>query len=101
MDLASFRIAYPELVTADDSLVTAKLADAARNVDATMFGDRFDQAQGLLAAHYVCLSPGGVVARLDPKTLAAMGATQGYELTTYGLQFRELRDAAVTAVRAF
>lgn len=104
MDLATFKVTYPELASAwasDDVLVTAKLADAVKNVDTSTFGGTYDQAHGLFAAHLICLSPGGQFARLDPKALGAMGASRGLQTTTYGLQFLELRNAATTALRVF
>lgn len=91
MDLATFRAEYPEFATASDTLVEAKLARAEVQVDAAMYGDRYEQAHGLLTAHLICIAPGGQFARLVADNLK----------TTYGADFDDLRDAATTAVRVF
>lgn len=101
MNLASFRILYPEFVSTPDATVTAQLNAAAFNVDTGTYGDRYDQAHGLLTAHFLALAPGAQMARLDPKTLKAMGATSLYETTTYGIAFQELRNAASALLRVF
>lgn len=81
MNLATFRVEYPELATAPDALVNTKLASAARSIDSDLFGDRYDDAHGLLAAHLICLSPYGKNARLSSK--------EGK--TTYGERYEQIR----------
>lgn len=81
MTLAEFRIVFPELNTAGDTIVTRFLASAERSIDADLYGDRFDDAHGYLAAHLLCLSPYGKNARLSSK--------EGK--TTYGERYEEIR----------
>lgn len=91
MNLAAFRIAYPELITASDTLVTTMLGYAEQSVDATIYGDRYEHAHGLLTAHLICCAPGGRLARLEADKLE----------TTFGRMFSDLRDAATAAIRVF
>lgn len=72
---------FPELNTAPDALVTRFLASAAASIDSELYGDRYDDAQGYLAAHLLCLSPYGKNARLESK------AGQ----TTYGMRYEQIR----------
>jgi hypothetical protein len=81
MDLADFRLTFPELSTASDTLVTRFLASASRSIDSDLYGDRYDDAHGYLAAHLLCLSPYGKNARLSSK--------EGK--TTYGERYEEIR----------
>lgn len=68
MDLAAFRVQYPEFVATADATVEAKLAAAETRTDRDAFGDDADAAQGLLAAHLLALSPFGVPARKSDST---------------------------------
>jgi hypothetical protein len=65
LSLSTFRTAYPEFAGVPDATVEGKLADAARSCNEAIFGPRFDEAVGLLAAHKVALAPGGQHARLE------------------------------------
>lgn len=67
MDLATFRAAYPEFDRASDDLVSAKLAQAAREVSSEIWDTWRDDGIGLLAAHYLATSPNGQMARLAAK----------------------------------
>lgn len=91
MNRSTFRVRYPEFDSASDALIDAKLADAEVNVDAETYGDRYEQAHGLLTAHYLSCAPGGQFARLEADKLD----------TTYGRAFVELRSAATTMIRVF
>lgn len=91
MNIATFRTEFPEFDSADDTLVTALLARAEVSVDAETYGDRYDHAHGLLAAHLLACAPGGLMARLE---------ADKYE-TTYGRAFVGLREAATTMIRVF
>jgi len=81
VELATFRIAFPELNTAPDVLVTYFLGVAEGAISADVFGDRFDEAQGYLTAHLLALSPYGKNARLQSEK----------GTTTYGKRFEEIR----------
>lgn len=72
---------FPELSTAPDTLVNTMLASAGRSVSEEVYGDQYDDAQGYLTAHLVCLSPWGKNARLSSK--------EGK--TTYGSRYEEIR----------
>lgn len=63
MDLAGFRARFPEFRTAPDAVVTAALTAAAGETS-TDFGDSYDEAHGLLAAHKLAISPFGQSARM-------------------------------------
>lgn len=64
MDLAAFRLRFPECRSADDPTVTAVLNAAATELNAVEIGAPFDEAHGLLAAHKLALSPFGRAARM-------------------------------------
>ena len=80
MNLAAFRSAVPEFQTAGDTLVQSRLDQAALRMDLGVWGTRFDEGHGLLAAHLLALSPYGQMARM----VSEKGAT------TYGTQFDTL-----------
>jgi hypothetical protein len=88
MDITAFRLTFPELNTASDTLVTRFLASAARSIDSDLFGDRYDDAQGYLAAHLLCLSPYGKNARLSSDS----------GKTTYGTRYEEIRFEVVPSL---
>lgn len=67
MDLATFRIQFPEFQFVDDSLVQAMLTAAALSVDVDVWGTKAGQGVGYLAAHKLALSPYGQAARLVAK----------------------------------
>lgn len=87
MTLTQFRIRFPEFVRIGDEMIKAFLADAALELDANVLGNKYDAAQGYLAAHKLALSPAGVNARLsDPKD----------GTTTYNRHFKAIiRKAAM------
>jgi hypothetical protein len=64
MDLATFRVQYPEFKTALDPFVQAFLDAAAREINPTELGEAYDNAHGLLAAHKLAISPFGKQARM-------------------------------------
>jgi hypothetical protein len=88
MDLPNFRLTFPELNTASDVLVTRFLASSARSIDEDLYGDRYDDAHGFLAAHLLCLSPYGKNARL----VSDSGKT------TYGTRYEEIRFEVTPSV---
>jgi hypothetical protein len=68
MDLATFKIRYPEFQQTDDGLVETVLAEAAGELDATVWGAKHELGTGLLAAHKLSCSPHGKEARLAKDT---------------------------------
>jgi hypothetical protein len=62
---ATFKARWPEFAPTADATVTAVLAEATRGCNAAVFGDRFDEAVGLLCAHKLAISPGAQSARLE------------------------------------
>lgn len=83
MTLEQFRVRFPEFAKHPDPYVQAFLDDAEAELDATVWGDLYDRAHGLTAAHNLTLSPGGQMARLvNPETP-----------TTYSVHLKVLRGA--------
>lgn len=71
MTASEFKVEFPEFANAPDALVTAKLADAAAQVNATTWGDLTDRGVKYLAARLLALSPQGRAMKLvsaDGKT---------------------------------
>lgn len=64
MDSAAFLVRYGEFSTAGTDLIDAALTDAATEIDATIYGVKYDAAHGLLTAHKLAVSPYGRSARL-------------------------------------
>lgn len=58
---------FPEFSDAGQALVEAKLAEAERNIDIEVWGDQAEDGVCYLAAHLICTSPSGVMARLVSK----------------------------------
>ncbi len=82
MNLAAWRIQFPEFVACPDPLAQAYLDAALLQLDAEVWGNLLDQGHGYLTAHKLALSPYGQAARLSKKN--------GGE-TTYYVHFRELQ----------
>lgn len=72
MDADAFGNRYPEFATVDVGLVEAVLAEVALELnDPTLYGTRYDAAQGALTAHRIWVSPAGISLRgedADPST---------------------------------
>lgn len=64
MNLATFRVQFPEFKTAPDAFVQGKLDVAALELYSPDLDVSFDQAHGLLAAHKLAISPFGTSARV-------------------------------------
>lgn len=60
----TFKAEFTEFAATADAIVTAKIAVATRSTS-TGFGARRDDAIGLLTAHLLAMSPGGMTARTD------------------------------------
>lgn len=59
MTSQAFLIRYPEFETLDPDFVSAVLTEVGFGLDSSVYGLRFDAAQGALAAHKIWLSPAG------------------------------------------
>ena len=77
----TFKARYGDFASVPSATVTAALAEADSETDARVFGDTYEQAVGLLAAHKLCTSALGERARVD-------GAKPGE--TTYLLERNRL-----------
>lgn len=80
-DAASFKARWTEFAPTADARVTSAIAEATAECDARVFGDSYEHAVGLLAAHKLAVSPFGQQARQESKD----GAT-----TTYHTEWEEL-----------
>jgi len=88
--------AFPEFAEAPKGLVERKIAEAARQVDREVFGDKADDAIGYLAAHLLSTSPFGQHARLIPKNAKQ---TRDDALTTYEREYRRLVRSCTSGFR--
>lgn len=91
MTRATFLAAYPEFSSASDALVDVMLAYAANDLSAAIWEDTYDQAQGLLTAHFLTLAPNGKFSRL--------AADQGK--STYQGMFLDLQRTVTMGLRVF
>ena len=91
MNLAAFRIQYPEFRSAADAFVQVFLDSADLQLHATYWGTYRDQAHGLLTAHLISMSPSGQQARLQ--------TDKGN--TTYKQRLDAMRDEITFADRVF
>lgn len=94
MDRATFIIQFPEFADTKATQVTAILAAALLEIDATVWGDKADQGQAYLAAHKLALSPFGNNAQL-----VATGNGAGYEATVYGAHYLTLMRQVTSGFR--
>lgn len=88
MNIAQFRLLYPEFRTASDPFVQGFLDEAATMISRDVVGSRYDQLHGLKAAHLIAISPAAVNARLVAKD----------GTTTYSVAFKECAMSKVAAV---
>ena len=87
--VASFKVRWTEFDPTPEATVQAVLTEAADELDARLFGSRFDTAVGLLAAHKLAISPRGQTGRKEK------GApTDPLAQTTYGLQLMQMMQGA-------
>lgn len=80
MNLAAFRVRFPELAAASDTFVQAMLDDATLRCSASFWGTLHALGVGYLAAHMLALSPWGQSAKLIDK----IGQS------TYGIAYNQL-----------
>jgi hypothetical protein len=85
----AFLVEYPEFGPAESELVEGKLAAAARRVGIDTWGDRYEDAVYVLAAHLLAISPFGQQARLSSSSAES----------TYGRTFEEMRVEATFGYR--
>jgi len=64
----TFKAAMPEFEPTDDYVVTDALNEATRRTNATVFGDKIDDARKWLTAHLIAMRPGAEQARLKKET---------------------------------
>lgn len=88
MNLAAFKVQFPELRSAGDPLLQAFLDAALLEIDLEIWGNLADQGQGYLAAHKLTLSPWGQNARLS---------TDG--VTTYQVHYENMRRMVAVGFR--
>jgi hypothetical protein len=78
MDLATFRIRYPEFSLAQDAYVQSFLTAATNRLDADAFtAAQLIEAIGLLAAHLMAVTPAGMTA----------GMSNRFAESSYGKEF--------------
>jgi hypothetical protein len=65
--LETFSARFPEFDAAPANLVEACIAEAAVQIDATVYGTKYDAAVQNLAAHLIATNPLGEMARLQAK----------------------------------
>jgi len=85
LSAATFKAAFPEFSQLGDPVVDAKLAQAARQMDETVWGAKYDDGQGQKAAHLLALSPEAQEAGLR----MGSGANQR---TVYQAEFERLEQ---------
>lgn len=83
-----FTTRYPEFDTIDPDFVSAVLAEVAAEIDPTktLYGVRYDAAQGALVAHRIYISPFGSSLRGDNSDLST---------STYLAAFKQMAMGSV------
>lgn len=95
MTLLGFRRRFAEFEDTADGAVLAALNAAFAETSAEAFGDSFDEAHGLLAAHKLALGPFGTAARMITST-DRNGATKTQ--TVYEIELCGVRKRSVLGV---
>lgn len=80
LNLATFRVQFPEFNSAPDPLVQSRLDQAERRINSEVWGPKENDGHGMLTAHLLALSIFGQMAKLQSKTGE----------TTYGVQFEAM-----------
>jgi hypothetical protein len=103
-----FRAQFPEFNNVSDTLCTAMLSAASLEFDTGVWGvfgqlggpiTKADQGQMYLAAHKLAVSPFGQNARTVFKEGTYNYGTGGYDRTTYGREFLNLRYSVTSGFR--
>ena len=91
MTRVEFLIAFPEFSNTDTSYLDAKLAEAGRSIDRTVWNVKLaDDGQGNLCAHLLAISPYGNTAKMVAKD----------GTTTYGKEHKRLLGIATAGLRS-
>jgi hypothetical protein len=80
LDLAGFRVRFPEFKAVADGYLLAKLADASVRLSPAVFGARVNEAHGWLAAHLAASAPWGYQARLQGSTDGSTVYSSAFDL---------------------
>lgn len=96
LDFDAFVARFPEFKRASKAQVEAKIAEAELQVDACVWGAKYDLGLGYLTAHLLSLSPEGRAARLVP---ANAKATREDALTTYERVYQRLVRTVASGAR--
>jgi hypothetical protein len=94
--LTSFRASLPGAAFAEtgDALVEAALAQAARSINETSWGDTALDGHALLTAHLLAMSPYGA-----PSGLRQGDAAKGTSTSVFWADYEDLRQRVGTAYR--
>lgn len=84
IDVPTFKKCHPEFRITDDNYILEWLTRAQLFLDEDLFGDKFETAVFLQAAHMMALSPQGIAAKLVPEKA-------GVGVTTYSTQLKQMQ----------
>lgn len=121
VDLDTFRLDFPQFTETSDTVISRSLDRAADRLDEADWGDLYDEAQGLFAAHLLALSvqavqtggaaSGGISSiNISGEYSISYGSGSGsgssrvvgsLELTKYGQEFLQLRDSVIPTIRIY
>lgn len=91
MTRVEFLQAFPEFCNTDVSYIDAKLSEAGRRIDRTVWNANLaDDGQGNLCAHLLAISPYGNTAKMVAKD----------GTTTYGKEHKRLLGIATAGLRS-
>ena len=90
---AQFVASFPEFSETDIDVVDAKLAEASRRIDPTVWQQWENDGHGQLAAHLLANSPLGNTAKLNPKDTDA-------PKTVYEGEYRRLMKMVGAGIRS-
>lgn len=80
INFSDFKLAYPEFAAAPNEQIESKLIAAQTFCDARVWGNRYEVAVFLKAAHLLAMSPGGEKMRL----------AKGSSDSVYSVQFDDM-----------
>lgn len=86
----NFRNAFEEFRKTDEELIASKLRFARQRINATVWGDIYDQGVMYLAAHLLSVAPAGQNTKLKPENAAK---------TVYWLEYERLRNTVTYGLR--
>lgn len=88
LDLAGFRLIYPEFRSQSDALVQKALDMAEARTDAGVFGTLTDEAHGALTADILTSRPAGQSAKMKDQPTKTVYANKRLELEALCAGFR-------------